>query len=78
MCSWPVGQRRQVQQASGPCLQLPRPAPAPPLPGLSPSRQDPLLARSAARYMRLTIPALFGQGVFEASKRYLLAQVRRP
>ncbi|KAL4443788.1 hypothetical protein ABPG75_011525 [Micractinium tetrahymenae] len=42
-------------------------------------RQDPLLARSAARYMQLTIPALFGQGVFEASKRYLLTQgVVRP
>ncbi|KAL4442008.1 hypothetical protein ABPG77_011269, partial [Micractinium sp. CCAP 211/92] len=40
-------------------------------------RQDPLLARSAARYMRLTIPALLGQGAFEASKRYLLAQVGR-
>ncbi len=49
----------------------------PPAPALRPRRQDPLLARSAARYMRLTIPALLGQGAFEASKRYLLAQVGR-
>ncbi|PSC71531.1 MATE efflux family [Micractinium conductrix] len=37
-------------------------------------RQDPLLSRSAALYLRLCIPAMFGQSVYEASKRYLLAQ----
>lgn len=44
---------------------------------LSPTcRQDPQLARSAGRYIRLATPALLFTGLFEAGKRYLMAQVR--
>lgn len=42
-------------------------------------RQDPLLSRSAARYIRLVIPALLAQCMFEIFKRYLMSQgVVRP
>lgn len=42
-------------------------------------RQDPELSRLTARYIRLTTPALWAMGAFEACKRYLMAQgVVRP
>ncbi|PRW56780.1 DETOXIFICATION 16-like [Chlorella sorokiniana] len=42
-------------------------------------RQDPLLSRSAARYILLLSPALLAQATFEVFKRYLMAQgVVRP
>lgn len=37
--------------------------------------QDPAIAGGAARYLLLAIPALLFTGMFEASKRYLMAQV---
>lgn len=52
-----------------PCMPA-CPAPA------APCRQDPLLARSAARYLRLVTPALWFTALFEVLKRYLLTQVR--
>ena len=43
------------------------------------ARQDPALAAAAARYVLLAAPALWCTGMFEAGKRYLMAQgVVRP
>lgn len=61
-----VPHRRRLSAAA---VALPCPCPCP-------CRQDPLLARSAARYLRLVTPALYFTALFEVLKRYLLAQVR--
>lgn len=37
-------------------------------------RQDPLLSRAAARYIQMSIPALWCTGMYEVGKRYLMAQ----